>query len=156
MKKLIPNYLQYRLPANENFLQYISEEMNAYLIALCNTLFPDSDNKAYIISGVKETYDGFFFSYSAGVIFYKNEFLIVPEALKIYGDYPAHLNYEIYEPGLILQTETINEEFADGNEHPAYEVRKLVWDKFCDVSGPLAYYKMVRVQKYADVVNVMP
>jgi hypothetical protein len=71
MKTLITDYLQHRFPANGNFMSFISEEIHSNLIMLCESLYPDSEQRAYIISGCERTTSSNRINISRGVVFYK-------------------------------------------------------------------------------------
>ena len=137
MKRIITDHLDKRLPANQNFLQYINEETRVYLIALCSALFPDSESKAYILSGITRTVNtNNFTTYSPGYVFYNDEIFYV-QAFSM----ATNMEYE-RAYGLIVQTNVQNEEYKSGETLPAYEGRILVWDG--NVSGPLSRESLIR------------
>ncbi|MDR0206051.1 MAG: hypothetical protein LBI45_02175 [Bacteroidales bacterium] len=142
MKKLITDYLQHRLPANSNFLQYISGEMHSNLIMLCESLYPDSENNAYILSGCERTINAGIVNYSSGIVFYNKEiFLVSP-----YSHPTGSTSY-----GLILQTTFQTEEYGSGDELPAYQVKVLNWGSVS--SGALKFENMIRKDCYSYDIN---
>ena len=144
MKKIIPDYLHHRLPANKNFLQYVDEEMHNYLIALCASLYPNSETKAYILWGCVRTASLNVVNYSQGVIFYNNEMFFVPSF--------SHSSIGDYSPGLVFQTEEVTEEYGSGDTLPAYKVGKLTWG--LQVFDMLSFDSLIRVDFYKrDILN---
>ena len=134
MKTLITDYLQHRLPANQNFLLYINEEMNSYLKAYCSSLYPDSDSKAYVLFGCERTGNVNTINYSSGLVFYKGELFHTPTF--------SHSAISDNSPGFILQKNVINEEYANGQSFPTYESNILVWNNY--VYNELAFGSLLR------------
>ncbi|MCL2290815.1 MAG: hypothetical protein FWC34_08985, partial [Bacteroidetes bacterium] len=137
MKKLILDHLEHRLPANKAFLQYINEEMHSNLIALYSSFYPDSENNAYVLTGVQGTTAGLMVNYSQGFVFYNKEILFVP-AFSVSaiseGERPHGFN---------ISTTIINEVYASGQTLPAYEERILVFSNNVP-SGPLRLTSLIR------------
>jgi len=136
MKKIILTYLTHRLPANKAFIQYIDEEMHTYLIALCSSLYSDSENNAYVLMGVQRSSNGFIANYSQGFIFYNKEIFFVPA-------FSVNAATEFEHPyGLVVSTTIIDEEYQSGQTLPAYEEKTLVLSN--NVSGPLLLTSLIR------------
>jgi hypothetical protein len=134
MKSIVEDYLQHRLPANQRFIQHINGEVSTYLIMYLSTLFPDSGNKAYILSGLNKEVIGSNINFSEGIIFYDNEIFYVPSFTTSVGS----------QPGLVKQTTFDNEEYGNGTVLPAYENRQLIWSGSVGTTDPLLYDNLVR------------
>jgi len=142
MKNLILDYLSARLPANQNFLQYVSEEMNKNLIIYLSAICPDSENKAYVLSGCEQTNINLFVYISKGVVFYNNEIYFVPQ----------HSRDALYNLTTILNitTSVMNEEYGSGESLPAYEIKKMAWQTIgastipTGTNPPLLFANLVR------------
>jgi hypothetical protein len=140
MKKIIQDFIPRGFPANENFLQFLNEELHNDLLMLCRSLYPDSENKAYVLSGAEVIIDGIiseptFSEFSQGIIYYNNEIFFVPYQ-KVYTG-GTH-NY-----GLIEQENIYQEKFEDGIMHDAYRERKLIWTGNA-ITGALLYNNLLR------------
>jgi len=135
MKSIVTDYLQHKFPANGNFLQYISDEMHTNLIMLCESLYPDSENNAYILSGLDRTSSGSITHYSSGIVFYNKEIFYVPAYSH---PTPPTLEYA----GLELLTDVLEEEYASGDMLPAYKDRNLAWVK--KGTGSLSLENLIR------------
>lgn len=133
MKKIVKNHLNKRFPANQNFLQYIDEEMRSYLIALCASFYPDSENNAYILSGVEMRNDNETVSCSQGYVFYNNEIFFVP-AFTV-SDFGR-------SAGLAVQTNTYLEEYGSGETLPAFEEKIMIYAGAAPL--PLQFYALIR------------
>jgi hypothetical protein len=136
MKNIILTHLQHKLPANQNFLQFINEEMHNNLIAVCNNVYPGSSNRAYVLSGLDiSTGDGNI-NYSQGYIFYNNEIFFVPSF-----SHPNSFNPGQY--GLIIQTIVSNETYKSGQILPAYEERRLILQSGSSMPDPLKLQNLI-------------
>ena len=134
MKNLLKTYLQHKLPANENLLNYFDEQMNTYLLAYCSSIYPDSDSKAYVLYGCERGAKLGTVYYSEGLVFYKNALFFTPSH--------SYSSVSDYEPGFILTQQIITEEYANGSTLPAYSESTLVWNNH--VAGELAFSNLVR------------
>lgn len=144
MKKLILSNLGFKLPANQNFLQYVSEEMHNNVIALCASMFTDT-TKAYVLSGCKRTISDTLLSITSGVIYYQNELFFVPSFITLTsgligeGGLPS-------TPAVILKISTnhIIETYGDSIPRNAYEIRSMVWTTDLELPA-ISYEDLVRV-----------
>jgi hypothetical protein len=139
MKSIVTDYLQHRLPANENFIKHLNGEMNTYLTLYLATLFPDSGNKAYILSGLEREVVGSNINFSEGVIFYDNEIFYVTGA-----NFNTSMTQIPPQPGFVKQTTFGSEEYGNGTVLNAYENRQLAWSGSVDFFSPLYYDNMIR------------
>jgi len=135
MKKIVVDFLTRGFPANENFLNFLNEELHNNLLLLCQSLYPDSVNKAYVLYGMQESIGTNITSISQGVIFYNNEIFLVPP-------YSYGTGEQRGGHGLIINTLETDDKFGDGLMHVAYRERSLAWSP--SVSGALLYDNLVR------------
>jgi len=152
MKSIILDYLQYRLPANRNFLEYVSGEMHTNLIILCQTLFPNSDTNAYVLTGCEHiiTASGGGIgkdrhTITEGVIFYKNILSTVSEF-----SFDGVLSQAI----LISKSVIINEEYKSGNTLPAYREELLEWNIFQSPTAGVGYNSLIMADYYGKDINL--
>jgi len=149
MKKLILSNLGYKLPANQNFLQYVSEEMHNNIIALCASMFTDT-TKAYVLSGCKRTISDTLISITSGVVYYQKELFFVPSftALTSNPSLPGTPSGII----LVAATSFINETYGDNVPRNAYEVKTMSWTT--DLQFPsFSYEDLIRVDVEISEVN---
>lgn len=130
MKRIIPDHLANKMPANTAFISFVDTESHEHIINLCRGLFGPNAN--VILAGCNQSSinNGHNILCEPGLVVINGEIFYVPGATVS----------ALVNSGFLVTEQIINDTFKDGNSHPLYLNRVAAWASgFLDPIPPNFY-----------------
>lgn len=140
MKRIIPDNLANKMPANTAFITFIDNESHEHIINLCRGLFGAAN---VIIAGCEQT-----------LIDNNNNILCSPGLIVVNGELfnvPGATLSALGASGFLISEQTINDTFKDGNQHPLYLNRTAAWSGGHNMPYPANLYLISTFKRWEHI-----
>ena len=138
MKRIIPDHLSNKMPANTAFISFIDAESHDHIINLCRGLFGENAN--VILAGCRQT----IINNNTGILCTGGLIVVNGELFNVAGTTLSALGTS----GFLISEQIISDTFKDGNQHPLYLNRTAAWSGGYVSTTPPNFYAVSSFKRW--------